>query len=104
MKNILLISILMLSLACTAQDQNRITIYGSNECDHCINLKKSLDSAKIEYVFYDVDVDQSKELEMIGKLRKHQVKGNISLPVVDLNDEKLLIGADYKKLSEALKE
>lgn len=86
-----------------AQNQDSIIIYGSNSCNHCINLKSSLDSAEIVYKFYDVDINPAKENEMIDKLRSHQIRGNITLPVVDVNREELLIKATFESILNSLK-
>lgn len=85
------------------QNRDSIIIYGSNSCNHCINLKSSLDSAAIVYTFYDVDINPAKEKEMIDKLRNHKIRGNITLPVVDVNGEELLIKATFESLSKSLK-
>ncbi|WKN30733.1 glutaredoxin family protein [Porifericola rhodea] len=62
-----------------------ILVYGSDECSHCVNFKKKLDSAGYEYTFYDVEKEQKNADEMLLKLQKSGFRGNIHLPVVEVN-------------------
>tara|TARA_R110002111_G_scaffold43616_1_gene79693 strand:+ start:2228 stop:2548 length:321 start_codon:yes stop_codon:yes gene_type:complete len=103
MKNLFLIIVIVISLGCKHQAGNKIVIYGSEKCNHCIQLKDDLDSAGMQYTFYDLDVNREKELEMIDKLKKYKIRGNVSIPVLDLNGKQLIIGADFKKLQRVLK-
>jgi len=82
--------------------QSGIIVYGSDSCNHCLDFKSSLDSAGIKYVFYDIDLDFEKEKEMVEKLKSYKINGNIQIPVVEVNDSKLLIGADFKELYDAI--
>lgn len=78
-------------------------IYGSNTCDHCIQLKKALDDADTNYQFYDIDIDKAKEMEMVAKLKKFNIRGNISLPVVDVYGKELLVGTTYDAVAKSIK-
>lgn len=103
MKNLFLIIVIFCSLGCKQQVENKIIIYGSEKCNHCKQLKEELDSAGMHYTFYDLDANKEKELELIDKLKKHKIRGNVSIPILDLNNKQLIIGADFKKLQIALK-
>lgn len=95
--------LISVGLGCEPEQASKLIIYGSNTCDHCINLKKALDSANTQYQFYDIDVDEAKEKEMVGKLQKFKIRGNISLPVVDVYGKELLIGTNYEELTSSIK-
>lgn len=60
-------------------------IFGTTTCSKCIELKKSLDDNKIEYVFYDLATSDGLAEAAIRNLVKQCEK---SLPVViDENNE-----------------
>ncbi|MFK7954447.1 MAG: glutaredoxin family protein [Ekhidna sp.] len=104
MKKIIFFIVLIVSLGFKGhQTTTDVAIYGSNSCDHCINLKKALDSAQIEYRFYDIEIDQAKENEMVSLLNKYRRGGHVTFPVAEINGKQLLIGANYKLITEALK-
>ncbi|WPP51252.1 glutaredoxin family protein [Catalinimonas niigatensis] len=68
-----------------SQDQKTILVYGSDECSHCVDFKKKLDSAGYEYTFYDVEKNQSLADEMLLKVQESGFQGYISFPVVEVN-------------------
>ncbi|MDF9797052.1 glutaredoxin [Catalinimonas alkaloidigena] len=81
--------------------QKSILVYGSDECSHCVNFKKKLDSAGYTYTFYDVDKDQSYADQMLLKLQQVGFRGNISLPVVVLEDD-IKVGASFDEIESLL--
>lgn len=81
--------------------QKSILIYGSDECSHCVNFKKKLDSAGYIYTFYDVEKDQSYADQMLLKLQQIGFRGNISLPVVVLEDG-IKVGATFEEVEQLL--
>ncbi|WP_298498253.1 glutaredoxin family protein [uncultured Algibacter sp.] len=84
----------------------KIIVYGSDTCHYCIDTKAYLKSKKIDFTYYDVDVNLLKQREMVIKLQKAGVSlDNLSLPVVDLYGKLIMNGADFegflKKLNTA---
>jgi len=68
-----------------AKDQKSILVYGNVECSHCVEFRDKLDSAGLDYTFYDVEQDQSKADEMLVKVQQTGFQGYIRLPVVEVN-------------------
>ena len=88
----------------TSLQTDQVVIYGSNSCSHCIDLKKDLDSVKIEYTFYDVELDKEKEKEMVDLLNKYKSDGYVRFPLVEVNSRQLINGATLLSVQDALKE
>ncbi len=103
MKRGVLFIAVILSFAFNSMQSNMIVIYGSDSCDHCIDLKTDLDSAKIEYSFHDVELNKEKEKEMIAVLNKYRSDGYVTFPLVEINGKKLINGATLKSIKVALK-
>ena len=103
MKKIVYSGVIFLILGFTQMQSNKIVIYGSDSCDHCINLKKDLDSANIKYTFYDVELNKEREKEMINVLNKHRSDGYVSFPLVEINGKSLINGATLRTITEALR-
>lgn len=95
---------LILINGCTKK-QPEITIYGSNQCHHCTDLKAALDSAGMVYTFNDIDTSDQFAREMFEKVKEsNQTNVRISLPVVQINEQEVLIGANFNSLQKALEE
>lgn len=84
-----------------AQPQKTILVYGSDECSHCVDFKAQLDSAGLEYTFYDVEKDQSKGDEMLLKVQRTGFQGYIRFPVVEV-DGKIVVAPKFKTVESAL--
>jgi len=67
--------------------KKEITIYGSENCDHCIDFRKKMDSVKLEYTFKDTEVNEKYYQELLLKIQQAQFKGYVSFPVLDVNDK-----------------
>jgi glutaredoxin len=64
-----------------------IIVYGSDTCHYCIDTKSFLKENKIDFVYYDVDVNLTKQREMLIKMQKAGMSvDNLSLPVIHKND------------------
>lgn len=63
-----------------------ITIYGSENCDHCIDFRRRVDSLGVEYTFKDAEANEEYYREMVLKVQQKNSKGDISFPVVEIND------------------
>ena len=60
----------------------KVIVYGSNSCDHCIDFKAKLDKADIDYVFHDVEQNQQLADEMVAAVQSINYKDYIAFPVV----------------------
>jgi len=74
---------------------NKILVYSTSTCPHCIRLKQFLAENKVDFVNYDVSVDREKANEVIKK------SGQMGVPVMDI-DGQLIIGFDKEKIKSAL--
>jgi len=61
-----------------------IIVYGSDNCDHCVDFKAQLDSIGYKYDFKDVEFNQVMANEMVSKVQQAGLAGQISYPVIDV--------------------
>ena len=93
MKLITSIIFLLLSFHVNAQvtnDKNKVTkhdkiiVYGSDTCHYCLDTKAYLKEKKVDFIYYDVDVNLVKQQEMLLKLQKANISiETLNLPVID---------------------
>jgi glutaredoxin len=76
--------------------EKEIIIYGSENCDHCIEFRDKADSLKIKYVFKDAEKNEAYYNELVQKIQGAGIPGYISFPVVEI-DEKLYIRPEFNK-------
>lgn len=82
---------------------DKIIVYGSDTCHYCIDTKAYLIEKKIDFTYYDVDVNLLKQREMLIKLQKAGIPvDNLSLPVVDLNGKLVMNGANFEDFLKKL--
>jgi glutaredoxin-like YruB-family protein len=74
---------------------NKILVYSTPACPHCVRLKQFLAENKINFENYDVSVDHDKVDEMFKK------SGQMGVPVMDI-DGQIIIGFDKEKIKSAL--
>ena len=88
------------SVSKTAFEQKqskKVIVYGSDTCHYCIDTKAYLKEKKIDFTYYDVDVNLLKQREMLIKLQKAGIPvDNLSLPVVDLNGKLVMNRSNFK--------
>ncbi len=64
--------------------KNKIIVYGSEECHHCIDTKAYLKNNNIDFIFFDIDKDPNALKEMLSKLRNAGIStSNLGIPVID---------------------
>ncbi|WP_242202881.1 glutaredoxin family protein [Aestuariivivens insulae] len=81
----------------------KVIVYGSDTCHYCIDTKAYLKEKKIDFIYYDVDVNLLKQREMLVKLQKAGVPvDNLSLPVVDLNGKLVMNGSNFEDFLKKL--
>lgn len=83
------------------ENQKTILVYGSDGCDHCVDFKAQLDSAGLEYTFYDVEKDQSKGDEMMLKVQRTGFQGYVRFPVVEV-DGVVRVAPTFESVERAL--
>lgn len=85
------------------KETEKIIVYGSDTCHYCIDTKTYLKERKIDFIYYDVDVNVLKQREMIIKIQKAGLSlDNLSLPVVDLNGKLVMNGNDFNSFLKKL--
>lgn len=78
-------------------------VYGSDTCHYCIDTKSYLSKNKIDFTYYDVDVNLARQREMIIKLQKASISlDNLSLPVIDLNGKLIMKGDNFEAFLKKL--
>lgn len=74
----------------------KMIIYGSDTCHYCIDTKSFLKEKKIDFIYYDVDVNLLKQREMLIKVQKSGMSvDNLSLPVIHKNDTLFMNSGDF---------
>lgn len=72
----------------TNQTAKSIIVYGSDTCHYCLDTKKYLKEKQITFVYFDVDINEEKQKEMLFKLHKAKISSsNLNLPVIDKDGE-----------------
>jgi len=81
----------------TSQKKTKpIIVYGSDTCHYCIDTKSFLTDNKIDFIYYDVDVNLTMQREMLIKMQKAgKSLDNLSLPVVHKNDTLFMNSGDF---------
>ena len=80
-----------------------ITVYGSENCDHCLEFRQKADSLKIKYAFKDAEANEANYNELVRKIQQTGVPGYISFPVVEIN-EKLYIRPEFEEFLRLIAE
>ncbi|NJN26845.1 MAG: hypothetical protein HC819_13135 [Cyclobacteriaceae bacterium] len=62
-----------------------IMVYGSENCDHCIAFRKSVDALDVKYTFKDVEASETYYNELVQKIQEAEYKGYVSFPVVEID-------------------
>ncbi|WP_298341542.1 glutaredoxin family protein [uncultured Algibacter sp.] len=82
---------------------NKLIVYGSDTCHFCVDTKAYLKEKKIDFIYYDVDINLLKQREMLIKLQKAGIPvDNLSLPVVDLGNKLVMNEANFENFLKKL--
>ncbi|WP_139957605.1 glutaredoxin family protein [Flavicella sediminum] len=85
------------------KETKKMIVYGSDTCHYCLDAKAYLKERKIDFIYYDVDLNLVKQREMLVKLQKAGISvDNLSLPVVDLQGKMLMNGANFEAFLKKL--
>ena len=80
----------------TKKELKKIIIYGSDTCHYCLDTKTYLKEKKVDFIYYDVDINLLKQREMLIKLQKSGIPiDDLSLPVVHKNDKLFMNSGDF---------
>lgn len=71
----------------TPEIEKIVTIYGSENCDHCIDFRIKMDSAKFKYEFKDAEANEKNYQELLLKIQQANFNGYVSFPVIEINGE-----------------
>ena len=75
--------------------KHSITIYSTQTCPYCVQLKNYLKEQGFKYQDIDVSKDQKKAEEMIEK------SGQMGVPVADI-DGQIIVGFNKEKIKKIL--
>lgn len=81
----------------TNQKADKVKIYSTSWCAFCHQVKKYLESIKIDYQEIDVEKDRDAAEEMVNKT------GQMGVPVVEIGDT-VIVGFDKPKIDAALQQ
>ena len=85
------------------QKHEIMIVYGSDTCHYCIDTKEYLIEKKVDFIYYDIDVNIKKQKEMVGKLKKANISlSNLSLPVIDKNGEVFINKGEFQDFIKKL--
>jgi len=79
------------------QNQEKITVYGTNWCPDCSRSKRLLDSKDLEYVW--IDIEQNPDS---AEIVRHLNKGSQVVPTIVLPGGKVLAEPSNRELEDAL--
>ena len=80
----------------TKKELNKLIIYGSDTCHYCLDTKAYLEERKKDFIYYDVDVNLTKQREMLIKMQKAGIPvDNLLLPVIHKNDKIFMNNGDF---------
>lgn len=75
----------------TTSNDTKIIVYGSDSCHYCLDTKAFLKRNKVNFTYFDVDVNITMQREMLVKMQKAGLSvDNLSLPVVDLQGKLIM--------------
>jgi len=87
----------------TPEVAKEITIFGSENCDHCIAFREKMDSLNITYEFKDAEANEKFYKELMFKIQQANSKGNVSFPVLEVNDE-IYVKPEFSEFMKILSE
>lgn len=85
----------------TVQVQKNVIIYGSENCDHCIEFRKYMDAAKFTYEFKDAEASEQVYQELLKKIQLANYKGYVSFPVLDI-EGKIYVKPEFSTIRNLL--
>ena len=74
----------------------KVEIYSTASCHFCHMAKEFFSANNITFTDYNVGIDMEKRREMIDK------SGQMGVPVIVIDDNKVIVGFDQPKLANLL--
>ncbi len=74
----------------------KIRVYSTPTCTYCIILKKYLEEKNIDYEEVDVSQNEEEQKRMVEKT------GQMSVPVIEIDEDRFIIGFDREEIEKAL--
>lgn len=92
------------SLKDTLQESlKKMIVYGSDTCHYCLDTKAYLKERNVDFIYYDVDINLTKQREMLIKLQKAGISvDNLSLPVIHKKDTLFMNSGDFDEFLKRL--
>ena len=87
----------------TPKAVKEITIFGSENCDHCIEFRDKMDSLNLTYEFKDAEANEKFYNELLLKIQQANYKGYVSFPVLEIND-KIYVKPEFSDFLKILSE
>jgi len=89
--------------ATTKKELKKMIVYGSDTCHFCLDTKAYLKEIKIDFIYYDVDINLLKQREMLIKLQKAGIPvDNLSLPVIHMNGKLFMNDGNFNTFLKRL--
>lgn len=85
----------------TPKIEKKITVYGSVNCDHCVEFRNMMDSVKMKYEFKDAEAHEKYYTEMVLKVQASSYNGSILFPVLEVGD-KILVRPEFVDFMKAV--
>lgn len=83
--------------------QKTITVFGSENCDHCVEFRHKADSLHIAYLFKDAEANEQYYNELLGKIQKANFQGYVAFPVIDI-DGKIYVRPEFDEFLKLISE
>ena len=87
----------------TPEVAKEITIFGSENCDHCIVFREKMDSLNIIYEFKDAEANEKFYKELMFKIQQANFKSYVSFPVLEVNN-KIYVKPEFSEFMKILSE
>ena len=78
----------------TPSVEKEIIIFGSENCDHCIQFRQKADSLNIKYLFKDAEANEQYYNELMMIIQQSNFKEYVGFPVVVI-DGKLYVRPEF---------
>ena len=85
----------------TPEQLHEVTIYGSENCDHCIDFRKKMDSLNFTYTFKDAEASENYYNELLAKIQAANFKGYVAFPVLEV-DGQLYVKPEFSQIQTLL--